>query len=407
MTDTVRASRSSNKTRSQRPAKTYSKNKPNRPKVLEEEFEFDGWLEINPKGFGFVHKEVLADMSGGVYLHAHIIKEHDLRPGDLVKGLATRHVSEKETRVFVKEIKSINNMSLSKAAKRDKFEDLVPWFPQDQLRIERAGEPRALVGRFIDLFAPIGKGQRGLIVSPPKAGKTTVIKNIVKSIEKNNPEVNLFILLVDERPEEVTDMAELVSGAEVVSATFDRPARDHIRASEYVIQRAKRLVEYGEDVCIILDGITRLARAYNLGAPSTGRVMSGGVDSGALYPPKKFFGAARNIRGGGSLTILATALVDTGSKMDEVIYEEFKGTGNMEIHLSRDASERRMYPPINIKSSSTRREELLLDGSSLEAINKLRRALSGIDGQLGDLEFMIERFSDSDSNDELLQMAKT
>ena len=263
------------------------------------------------------------------------------------------------------------------ARNRPRFEDLTPLFPDERLHLETPGDKDNMTARIVDLLSPIGKGQRGLIVSPPKAGKTTVMKQIAHSIEANNPDVHLMVLLVDERPEEVTDMRRSVKG-EVVASTFDRPSEEHTAVAELAIERAKRLVEAGRDVVIILDGITRLARAYNLAQPATGRIMSGGVDSGALYPPKKFFGAARNIEEGGSLTILATALVETGSKMDEVIFEEFKGTGNMELRLDRRLSERRLYPSIDVNASSTRHEELLFDRSQLQQVWKLRRVLNAL-----------------------------
>jgi transcription termination factor Rho len=270
----------------------------------------------------------------------------------------------------------INGVTPDEARSRVRFEDLTPLFPDSKLRLELDAEPGEITGRIIDLISPIGKGQRGMIVSPPKAGKTTIIKQIVYSIERNNPETHVMVLLVDERPEEVTDMRRHVVRAEVVASTFDRPSDEHCHVAELAIDRARRLVEMGTDVVIILDGITRLARAYNLAAPASGRIMSGGVDSSALYPPKKFFGAARNIEEGGSLTIIATALIDTGSKMDEVIFEEFKGTGNAELHLDRRLVNRRTYPAIDINASGTRREELLLDPKELELVYRLRRVLS-------------------------------
>jgi transcription termination factor Rho len=277
--------------------------------------------------------------------------------------------------------------------------------PTERLKLERGnGSTEDLTARAIDLVAPIGKGQRGLIVSPPKAGKTTVMKQIAHSIEANNPEVHLMVLLVDERPEEVTDMRRSVRG-EVIASTFDRPADEHTQVAEMTIERAKRLVEMGRDVVIVLDGITRLARAYNLAAPATGRIMSGGVDSGALYPPKRFFGAARNIEEGGSLTILASALVETGSKMDEVIFEEFKGTGNMELRLDRRLAERRLYPAIDVNASSTRHEELLFDRSQLQQVWKLRRVLNALanDGkEASGLELLMDKIRTTQSNDEFL-----
>ena len=291
------------------------------------------------------------------------------------------------------------------ARSRRRFEDLTPLFPDERLRLESAASPYDMTARIIDLICPIGKGQRGLIVSPPKAGKTMIMKQIAKAIEANNPEVELLVLLVDERPEEVTDMRRSVTG-EVIASTFDRPAEEHTAVAELVIERAKRRVEEGKDVVVILDGITRLARAYNLAAPATGRVMSGGIDTGALYPPKKFFGAARNVEEGGSLTILATALVETGSRMDEVIFEEFKGTGNMELRLDRRLAERRIYPAIDVDGSSTRHEELLFDRTQLQKVWKLRRVLSGLaaesSGGGAGLEMLVDRLGQFRSNDAFL-----
>ena len=284
------------------------------------------------------------------------------------------------------------------------FEDLTPLFPNERLRLEREDHPYDIAGRVIDLLAPIGKGQRGLIVSPPKAGKTTIMKTLAQCIEANHPEVELMVLLVDERPEEVTDMRRSIEG-EVVASTFDRPAEEHIQVAELAIERAKRMVEQGQDVVVILDGITRLARAYNLAAPSGGRIMSGGLDTAALYPPKRFFGAARNLEEGGSLTILATALVDTGSKMDEVIFEEFKGTGNMELRLDRRAAEQRVFPAIDVDGSSTRHDELLIDAKELQQIQKLRRLLSKLAAE-GDpaagLELVIDRMRKFPTNEVFL-----
>jgi transcription termination factor Rho len=301
----------------------------------------------------------------------------------------------------------VNGLDPEAARNRPRFEDLTPLFPDQKLRMEREGEPHNMTTRIIDLISPIGKGQRGLIVSPPKAGKTTIEKEIARSIEVNHPEVHLIVLLADERPEEVTDWRKWLLRGEVVASTFDRPSEEHTQVAELTIERAKRMVETGRDVVIILDGITRLARAYNLAAPATGRIMSGGVDSGALYPPKKFFGAARNIEEGGSLTIMATALVETGSKMDEVIFEEFKGTGNMELRLDRKLAERRVYPAIDVDASSTRHEELLIQRGQLPMVWKLRRVLSGLSGGEGGsaqagLELLIDRIKTFKTNDEFL-----
>ena len=339
------------------------------------------------------------------------VRQLGLRKGDAIVGTA-RPANRTEKNPALLSIDSINGMDPEKAKTRPKFENLTPLFPDEKLRMEIDGDPNNMTARIIDLLSPIGKGQRGMIVSPPKAGKTTIVKSIVKSIETNHPEVKLIVLLVDERPEEVTDMRRWTKQGEVVGSTFDRPSDEHTHLAEVVIERAKRMVEYGEDVVIVLDGITRLSRAYNQAAPSTGRVMSGGIDSGALYPPKRFFGAARNVEEGGSLTILATALVDTGSKMDEVIFEEFKGTGNMELRLDRRIAERRIYPAIDVDASSTRHEELLFERKQLNQVWKLRRVLNGLanDGGTGaaaGLELLIDRLKTFNNNEEfLVEIAK-
>jgi transcription termination factor Rho len=301
-------------------------------------------------------------------------------------------------------IDSINGADPEAAKHRVEFQKLTPLYASERLRLET--DSTNLIGRVIDIAAPIGKGQRGLIVSPSKAGKTMIMQSIANSITTNNPECHLMVVLVDERPEEVTDFERSVKG-EVISSTFDRPASDHTAVAELAIERAKRLVELGHDVVVLLDGITRLGRAYNLAAPASGRILSGGVDSAALYPPKKFFGAARNIEDGGSLTILATALIESGSKMDEVIFEEFKGTGNMEIRLRRDFADKRIFPAIDAVQSGTRREELLMSKEELSIVWKLRRVLSGLDGQQA-LELLLERLKKSSSNIEFLtQVQKT
>ncbi len=307
-------------------------------------------------------------------------------------------------------IDTVNEMDPEQARHRRRFEDLTPLFPDEKLQMELADDPGNMTNRIIDLISPIGKGQRGLIVSPPKAGKTTIMKNIARAVETNNPDVHLIVLLVDERPEEVTDMKRWLLKGEVAASTFDRPSDEHTVVAELTIERAKRMVEMGKDVMIILDGITRLARAYNLAAPASGRIMSGGIDAGALYPPKKFFGAARNIEEGGSLTILATALVETGSRMDDHIFEEFKGTGNMELRLDRKLAERRIYPAIDVDASSTRHEELLFARNQLNMVWKLRRVLSGLAGGEGGrdgnngagLELLIDRMRTFKSNNEFL-----
>lgn len=343
-----------------------------------------------------------------VYVTLGNARRWGLRRGDAVVG-AVRPAREgsgnrqQKYNALVR-VDSVNGMTVEQANERRDFAKLTPEYPREQLRMETT--PKALTSRMIDLVAPVGKGQRGLIVSPPKAGKTMIIQQIAKAIEINNPNVHLMVVLVDERPEEVTDMRSIVKG-EVIASTFDRPASDHTTVAELAIERAKRLVELGQDVVVLLDSITRLSRAYNLAAPASGRILSGGVDAGALYPPKKFFGAARNLREGGSLTIIASALVETGSKMDEVIFEEFKGTGNMELRLSRSLADRRIFPAIDINASGTRREELLLKPEELAVMWKLRRALGSLDQQSA-LENVLGRLKDTQSNAEfLMQVVKT
>jgi transcription termination factor Rho len=365
-----------------------------------EPIEVQGLLEIRDEGYGFMRTGGFLAGRADVYVSASQIRRFGMRKGDYLKG-ATRPAASNEKYPALLRLDEINGQSPEEARTRPRFEDLTPLFPDEKLRLEIPGEPNNLTGRIVDLVSPIGKGQRGLIVSPPKAGKTTIMKQIVHSIERNNPEVHLIVLLVDERPEEVTDMKRHVIRGEVVSSTFDRPAEEHTQVAELAIERAKRLVETGRDVVIILDGITRLARAYNLAAPASGRILSGGVDSGALYPPKKFFGAARNIEEGGSLTILATALIETGSRMDEVIFEEFKGTGNMELRLDRRLAERRIYPAIDVEASSTRHEELLFDRQQLQMVWKLRRVLNALEGGAG-LELLMDKIKSTRSNDEFL-----
>ncbi|HYT40276.1 MAG TPA: transcription termination factor Rho [Acidimicrobiia bacterium] len=362
--------------------------------------EVQGLLEIRDEGYGFMRTGGFLAGRSDVYVSASQIRRFGMRKGDYLKG-ATRPAASNEKYPALLRLDEINGQSPEEARTRPRFEDLTPLFPDEKLRLEQPGEPNNMTGRIVDLVSPIGKGQRGLIVSPPKAGKTTIMKQIVHSIERNNPEVHLIVLLVDERPEEVTDMRRHVLNGEVVASTFDRPAEEHTQVAELAIERAKRLVETGKDVVIILDGITRLARAYNLAAPASGRILSGGVDSGALYPPKKFFGAARNIEEGGSLTILATALIETGSRMDEVIFEEFKGTGNMELRLDRRLAERRIYPAIDVEASSTRHEELLFDRVQLQQVWKLRRVLNALEGGAG-LELLMDKIKTTRSNDEFL-----
>ncbi len=362
-----------------------------------------GLLDLRDEGYGFLRCEGYLPSTKDVYVSISQARRFALRKGDSVEGFCRPAGSTEKFPALI-QIDTVSGLDPEVARLRPRFEDLTPLFPDERLHLEMPGEKENMTARIVDLLSPIGKGQRGLIVSPPKAGKTTVMKHIAHSIEANNPDVHLMVLLVDERPEEVTDMRRSVKG-EVVASTFDRPADEHTAVAELTIERAKRLVEAGRDVVIILDGITRLARAYNLAAPATGRIMSGGVDSGALYPPKKFFGAARNIEEGGSLTILATALVETGSKMDEVIFEEFKGTGNMELRLDRRLAERRLYPSIDVNASSTRHEELLFDRSQLQQVWKLRRVLNALANEgsaAAGLELLMDKVRTTKSNDEFL-----
>ncbi len=367
----------------------------------------EGYLDLRTEGYGFLRTGGFKPSKKDAYVSVKQVRQFDLRRGDRLAG-AARPANRSEKNPALLRIDTVNDRSPDEAAKRPKFEDLTPLFPDERLRLEVEGDVGNMTSRIVDLLSPIGKGQRGLIVSPPKAGKTMIMKQMARSIETNNPEVKLIVLLVDERPEEVTDMKRWLISGEVASSTFDRPAEEHTAIAEVTIERAKRLVEYGEDVVILLDGITRLSRAYNLAAgPGSGRIMSGGLDTGALYPPKKFFGAARNVEEGGSLTIIGTALVETGSKMDEVIFEEFKGTGNMELRLDRRIAERRVYPAIDVNASSTRHEELLFDRTQLNQVWKLRRVLNGLanDGDNGSgagLELLIDRLKTFPNNDEFL-----
>ena len=339
-----------------------------------------------------------------VYVSMGQVKKYGLRKGDAVQGtIRTPREGDRRNQrqkfVPLQAISSINGMSVDEAANRPQFAKLTPLYPQERLRQETT--PNKLIGRIIDLVAPIGKGQRGLIVSPPKAGKTITLQAIANAITVNNPEVHLMVVLVDERPEEVTDMERTVQG-EVISSTFDRPATDHTMVAELAIERAKRLVELGQDVVVLLDSMTRLARAYNIAAPASGRILSGGVDAQALYPPKKFFGAARNIENGGSLTIISTALVETGSKMDEVIFEEFKGTGNMELRLSRDLADKRMFPAVDINASGTRREELITSPQELPIIYRLRRLFGGLEPEQA-YQALVPRLKKTPSNRDFLK----
>lgn len=373
------------------------------PVVAEDDVlvEASGILEVLDN-YAFVRTSGYLPGPSDAYVSLSMVRRFGLRKGDIVSG-AIRQPREGERREKYNplvRIDSINGDDPEKAKNRPEFNKLTPLYPQERLRLETV--PLNMTGRIIDLVAPIGKGQRGLIVSPPKAGKTMVLQSIANSIRTNNPEVHLMVVLVDERPEEVTDFQRSVKG-EVIASTFDRPADDHTTIAELAIERAKRLVELGHDVVILLDGITRLSRAYNLAAPASGRILSGGVDSAALYPPKKFFGAARNVENGGSLTILATALIETGSKMDEVIFEEFKGTGNMELRLRREMADKRIFPAIDPVASGTRREEQLLGREELAVIWKLRRVLSGLEDQQA-LEMLINRLKKTQTNLEFLHV---
>ena len=356
--------------------------------------------------FAFIRTGGYLPSPNDVYVSLQQVRKYGLRKGDVITG-SVREPKEGERREkfnALVRVETVNGVEPENAKERVEFSKLVPLYPQERLRLET--EPNVLTTRIIDLISPIGKGQRGLIVSPPKAGKTMVLQSIANAITTNNPECHLMVVLVDERPEEVTDMQRSVKG-EVIASTFDRPADDHTTVAELAIERAKRLVELGHDVVVLLDSITRLGRAYNIAAPASGRILSGGVDSAALYPPKKFFGAARNIENGGSLTILATALIDTGSKMDEVIFEEFKGTGNMELILNRKFADKRIFPAVDVVASGTRKEEILMGTEELSIVWRLRRVLHALEPQQA-LELLLEKMKGTKSNVEfLLQIQKT
>jgi transcription termination factor Rho len=359
-----------------------------------------GVLDVLPEGYGFIRTTGYLPGDRDVYVSQSMIRRHGLRRGDVVEG-PIRQQRGNEKVPALHHVQEVNETPLDEQGNlphRADFKDMTPLFPDERLRLETPDGPISM--RIIDLMSPIGKGQRGLIVSPPKAGKTTILKELGQAIAHNNPECHVMVVLVDERPEEVTDMQRSVPG-EIIASTFDRPADDHTQIAELAIERAKRLVEKGQDVVILLDSITRLSRAYNLAAPASGRIMSGGVDSTALYPPKRFFGAARNIEGGGSLTIIATALIETGSKMDEVIFEEFKGTGNMELRLDRRLEQKRIFPAIDIEASGTRKEELLIDREELEIVWKLRRVLHALEGPAA-LELLIDKMKTTKSNNQFL-----
>ena len=364
----------------------------------------NGILEVMPDGYGFIRSDNYLPGDHDVYVSPSQIRKFNLKTGDILEG-HTRIKTQQEKFSALLYLSKINDMDPMKAIHRKNFEDMTPIFPDERMRLESGQTSTAM--RIVDLLSPIGKGQRGMIVSPPKAGKTTLLKQIALSVRKNNPEVHLLILLIDERPEEVTDIKETIEGdnVEVIYSTFDELPEHHKRVSEMVIERAKRLVEHKKDVMILLDSITRLTRAYNLTVPPSGRTLSGGIDPAALHMPKRFFGAARNMRGGGSLTILATALVDTGSKMDDVIYEEFKGTGNMELVLDRKLSEKRMFPAVDIPKSGTRREDLLLTPAEQEAVDTMRRALNGMRAEDA-VDNILNMFSRTKDNGEFIQLMK-
>ena len=386
--------------------------KPDTPIIHKNEFasELDsgqmanGILEVMPDGYGFIRCANYLPGDNDIYVAPSQIRRFNLKTGDIVRGnIRVKTQGEKFGALLF--VKTVNGLKPEEATKRYNFEDMTPIFPDDRIRLEKAGA--SIYMRVMDLLSTVGKGQRGMIVSPPKAGKTTLMKEVAKSVKANNPEIHLIILLIDERPEEVTDIKEAIEGpnVEVIYSTFDELPEHHKRVSEMVIERAKRLVEHKKDVMILLDSITRLTRAYNLTEPSSGRTLSGGLDPAALHMPKRFFGAARNMREGGSLTILATALIETGSKMDEVVYEEFKGTGNMEMVLDRKLSERRIFPAIDMQRSSTRREDLLLTPDELEAMNMIRRAFNGVKSEEA-VNQVLDLFSKTRSNGEFVSIVK-
>ncbi len=374
------------------------------PKELDSGEEASGILEVMPDGYGFIRCENFLPGENDVYVAPSQIRRFGLKTGDILRG-NKRVKTQQEKFSALLFIRSINGYSVEEASRRGSFEDMTPIFPDERIKLEAPGSSVAM--RVMDLVSPVGKGQRGMIVSPPKAGKTTLLKQVAKSILRTNPDMHMLILLIDERPEEVTDIKEAIIGknVEVIYSTFDELPEHHKRVSEMAIERAKRLVEHKQDVVILLDSITRLARAYNLVVPASGRTLSGGLDPAALHMPKRFFGAARNMREGGSLTILATALVDTGSKMDDVVYEEFKGTGNMEMILDRKLSEKRIFPAIDLAKSGTRREDLLLSEDELEAINIMRKALNGMKADEA-ADRILDMFARTRNNVELVNTVK-
>lgn len=362
-----------------------------------------GILEVSYDGYGFlraIDTNLAYNSPNDAYVSPTQIRRFGLRNGDIVTG-QVRAPKDKEKYYALLKIEAINYLSLNECKKRPLFDNLTPIYPNDKLKLEY--NPKRLTGRVLDMFIPIGKGQRGLIVAPPRSGKTELLKQIAHGISQNHPEVELIVLLIDERPEEVTDMQRSVKG-EVFSSTFDQPAKNHVRISELIIEKAKRRVELGKDVVILLDSITRLARAYNTVTPSSGKVLSGGVDASALHKPKRFFGAARNVEDGGSLTIIATALVDTGSQMDKVIFEEFKGTGNCEVVLSRELSNKRIYPAIDLVKSGTRKEDLLINDQDLARILAIRSAIGQMDSEVESLKFLYSKIKSTKDNEELLNI---
>ena len=405
--------RKETKIREEVKAKEDSRNKEEKTTQAEEEKTLEeldsgisahGILEVMPDGFGFIRCENYLPGENDVYVAPSQIRRFGLKTGDILEG-NTRVRTQGEKFAALLYVKSINGYTPEDSSKRYNFEDMTPIFPNERLHLEMPGASVAM--RVMDLISPVGKGQRGMIVSPPKAGKTTLLKDVAKSVKRNSPEVHLIILLIDERPEEVTDIKEAIEGdnVEVIYSTFDELPEHHKRVSEMVIERAKRLVESGRDVAILLDSITRLARAYNLTVPPSGRTLSGGLDPAALHMPKRFFGAARNMREGGSLTILATALVDTGSKMDDVVYEEFKSTGNMELVLDRKLSEKRVFPAIDIPKSGTRREDLLLNKEEQLAMDNIRKGLNGMKADDA-VETILNLFARTKNNEEFVQDVK-
>lgn len=382
----------------QKPVIEAKKEEKEEPKPQDHTEETEGLLEILPEGYGFLRVGKYLSGNKDIYVPPTLIRKFNLKTGDQLRGRSKMQRDNDKYQALCF-INTINEDTIETSLKRKTFESLVPIYPDEKIKLET--KPNELSTRLIDLIAPIGKGQRGMIVSPPKAGKTVLLKKIANAISENYPEIKLILLLIDERPEEVTDMRESVKG-DVISSTFDEMPEKHIKVSEMVFERAKRLVEHGNDVVILMDSLTRLARAYNITISPTGRSLSGGLDPGALYNPKRFFGAARNIRGGGSLTIVATALVDTGSKMDDVIFEEFKGTGNMELHLDRKLSEKRIFPAIDINKSGTRKEELLLSERELNSVFAIRRAMSNLG--TGDVtEMIVNKMMKTKNNEEFIK----